>query len=356
MEKDRLIFHPDRPCTIAEEHNGRETIIHHAFGKLGTDDVQCFAIIGFNRIGKTSLLNCLRQPSIIGKYLGPQASRYSFLYMNIKEKEIPEPEIFFMEFYSKIKQLLNIDGLKNRWDDLPRITDFLEKSKQKLIVMFDDFNLIITNPNFPVAFFEGLRSWFSTHGNVGCIVSSPVQLLNLSVPVELAGSPFFNIFDSYSIPPLTPTEAIQLIKTRCLPGMLEREKDVSMLIDHFGCSPYPLHLAGKIWVDQFQNGNTSIEDSIPKSYEACIPYYEEIYSSLNNKQLENIASILSRKKKKDSYIDRTLIDRGWIKILGNDGYMPSRQMKRFFCMKLKIHYTEKSRGRFFRGLFKSKNR
>ncbi|MBF0552026.1 MAG: AAA-like domain-containing protein, partial [Deltaproteobacteria bacterium] len=247
-------FHPERPCENTAEHVGRKEILYHAYARLGTEDIQSFAVIGAFREGKSSLINYLQQPDVLDKYLPEHGGRYVFLCIDFKNEIISDPTEFFELFYQKAGRLLNLDGLKNMWDDLSCITEQLDKNDQKLITTFDNFNLLVTNPNFPVNFFEGLRSWFSTNRDVGCIVTSPLQLLNLAVPVELAGSPFFNIFDAYSLHPFSFSEAKQLIEERLPAELRERDKDLTRLINNFGFSPYPLHVAGKAWLTCFQQG------------------------------------------------------------------------------------------------------
>ena len=330
-------FHPDRACNIPEEHIGREDIIYHAYSRLITDDIQSFAVVGFKKEGKTSLINYIMEPAVQKEYLGTNADNYYFLYINFKKGMVIGPEEFFKEFYEKASQLMNIDGLHNLWDDLPRITDYLEKNDRKLVVVFDNFHLIINNPNFPVVFYEALRSWFSTHREVGCIVSSPLQLLYIKMPGQLVGSPFFNIFNSYSVYPLTTADATQLIETRLPPGLRAQNKAVATLIDNFGCSPYPLHIAGKVWADHFKKReDISFEAMTEEIYQACLPYYEKIYVELNNKQLINIKNVLNPKRKTNLPIDNTLIDRGWIKKSGQDVQIASKQLDRFFRKKLEI--------------------
>ncbi|MEN8216000.1 MAG: hypothetical protein ABFS56_06420 [Pseudomonadota bacterium] len=332
--EENLSFHPERACLNPQEYVGRESLLQHAYGRLGTEDVQSFAIIGFHKEGKTSFVNYLQQPSVVKRYLGGNANEYIFLSFDLAEHQLNDESTFFEAFYSRIETELAIPNLKDLLD-LNKITDWLEKNNRRLILIFDNFNLIVTNPNYRVSFYEGFRSWLSTHTHVGCVVTSPVQLLRLAIPVELAGSPFFNIFDSYALFSLSFAEATRLIYERLPEALQDREKDIIELIKQFGYSPYPLQQAGQVWVSRFEkDGELSFKQVIDDAYQACLPYYEEIYSSLTNKQLKSIATILSSGYKRKLKVDNNLIDRGWI--TKDRRRISARQMERFFRERMDI--------------------
>lgn len=346
-----LPFHPQRPCQNPEEHTGREQIVSYAYSRLSTmDNIQSFSIIGFKKEGKTSLMNYIRHPSIISTYLGKNAEAYRFLYMDMETENIQNPKVFFDKFYNKISEVIGIEGLHNYWNDLPKITDHLYKNGQKLVVMWDNFNLVVTNPDFSVGFYEGFRSWFYNDGPVGCVLSSPLQLLELSAPVELLSSPFFNIFDAYHVTPLSEMEATELIRRRVPPDVPERDQHIQLLVSNFGLNPYPLQIAGKAWLENYQKGNTSLDAAIEKGYKACLPYYEDIYSSLKSKQIENIKSIFDPKQKNGRMqMDNLLIDRGWATKAGYEMHISSKQLERFF--KEKLGLGKMSVGNKIRSLF-----
>ena len=352
--KEDLSFHPERPCFNPQEYVGRESLLQHAYGRLGTEDVQSFAIVGFHKEGKTSFVKYLQQPSVVERYLGSKANEYIFLYFDLAALQLNDEPTFFDAFYSKIEQVLALPNLKDLLY-FNKVTDWLEKNNRRLILIFDDFNLIVTNPNYRVSFYEGYRSWLSTHSHVGCIVTTPVQLLRLAIPVELAGSPFFNIFDSYTLFPLNFTEATRLVYERLPETLQEREKDIFELIGQFGYSPYPLQQAGKVWVSRFKKtGEPSFNQVIDEAYQACFPYYEDIYSSLTNNQLNGIASILNAGYKKTKLkIDNNLIDRGWV--TKDRSRISAGQMERFFREQMDIPVKQNifsSLKQFFSRFFK----
>ena len=310
-----LPFHPNRPCLQPTEHAGRKTLIQHVFGKLATDDVQSFAIIGFRKSGKTSFINHIQQPKILVEYLEEEHDYYFFITMSLSELQLKNKSEFFSAFFYAVEKNIGLDNLHDI-SDLQVISAWLQLHKKRLVLILDDFDHIITCSNFSVAFYESLRSWFSTNPNVGCIVTSPVQLLHLSIPMELAGSPFFNIFGSYTLPPLNENEAMSLLKER-LPYVLtvHHQDEIKALIKDVGVNPYELQKAGDFWMQSYQKkGIIRYQDIREDVYKIYSDYYHSIYLSLTKKQIRIIRLLLSNPKqeKKLTIFDPELINRGWV--------------------------------------------
>lgn len=338
-----LTFHPQRPCKKKEEHIGREYILRQAFARLNTDDVQSFVIIGLSKIGKTSFINQIKNPSVVKQFIKPieKAEKYYFLLFDCEKhiKELHSEEDFFKIFYKKIDKLFDITYLDNMMS-LDQITQWLLKYDLRLIIVLENFNLVITNPNFNVIFYDGLRSWFSTNVSIGCIITSPIELLRLAVPTELSGSPFFNIFNAFTLAPLTLTEATMLLDNR-LPKELDgHEIEIFDIIKHVGLNPYELQLAGSSWVKNFRKtGEMEFKKSLIFIYNDLIPYYNKLYSSLTDRQIKDIRSIISNEN--ITSIDRNLISNGWV--AKDKKKIIARQMKKYFCYRLKINFNEKNR-------------
>lgn len=361
MNSDSLpiMFHPYRPCQREEEHIGRNYILHQSFARLSTDDIQSFVIIGLAKSGKTSLINQICNTNIVEKHIKPKekAKKYRFLLFDCKEhiNNINSENDFFKLFYKKIEMLLGICSL-NGITDLDKITQWLFKYDLRLVVVLDNFNLIITNPNFNVVFYDGLRSWFSTKVNIACIITSPVHLLKLSVPTELSGSPFFNIFDAFTLKPVELTEATKLLNDRFPKVLNGCEIEISKIIKYTGFNPYNLQVAGYLWLKHYnKTGEKQFEKALPEIKKKLIPYYNDIYSNLTEKQMAGIRKILSHDYNNELVtIDHSLIANGWV--TKDKKHIVAKLMKDYFCEKLKINYYKdkyiiRKIGLFFKKLF-----
>ncbi|MCP4701620.1 MAG: hypothetical protein GY862_32885 [Gammaproteobacteria bacterium] len=333
MQKQAVSFHPERPCRTAAEHVGRTSLTEHAFGRLSTDDVQSFTVIGAEKMGKTSFLNYLRQPEVAMDYLD-NAADYQSVYLDAKKQNLSDEAAFFNAFHTEVEKLSGLTGLRGI-GDLHQITDWLEQQDKRLIVMLDNFNLIVANPNYRVPFYEGLRSWFSTRRHVGCVVSSPVQLLQLSMARELSGSPFFNIFGAYTLEPLRSEEAHRLITERLPAHLQKRHEDIQQLIEAFGLNPYPLQRAGQAWAGMAGHQHVPpVSAVIEAGYQACLGHYESLYAGLKKRQLAVIDALLDPSQPPPDRIDNLLVERGWISADGKS--LAATQMARFFRAKLGI--------------------
>jgi hypothetical protein len=82
---------------------------------------------------------------------------------------------------------------------------------RRLILLCDDFHHITKDPVYPPSFFESLRSLASTEERFAIVTSSFLPLNEMCSSVELAGSPFFNIFSMRRLGPLKRAGADELL-------------------------------------------------------------------------------------------------------------------------------------------------
>lgn len=304
-------FHPHRACEAYAEHMGRGTLVQHMFGRLGTDDVQSFAVIGFVKSGKSSLLNFIKCNETLAHYLKEKKDIYRFIYLDIDERNIKTESDFFDELYRLAAELYSDEVYEPL--TMEKISGIVNDRGERLVVMLDNFNKIITNHNFKVHFYESLRSWFSTCSGIGCIVSSPVQLLHLAVPMELSGSPFFNIFGTYNLNAFSDQEAAEFLISRLPYPLRERETDIQMVLHDVGNSPYELHVVGNSWLTGYEiSGNEAYEDVRENVFDCLSTHYQKIYDSFSRKQLVIMHSLVNEGDNSSIRFDPELVDRGWV--------------------------------------------
>lgn len=343
--KDRFTFHPERPCETPVEHNGREALLQHAFGRLGADDTQSFVLIGAEKMGKSSFLRHLCHPEVYKDYL-EQPDTYTFVYLDAETEELSGVQagenLFFQVLFRHLQALS--DDNHTQWEDSSDLRDvavWLKQQNKRLILLIDNFNLIITHPNYRVAFYESLRSWFSTHHQIGCVLSSPVQLLQLAMPLELSGSPFFNIFAAYLLEPLTLEESKDLLNQRLPTHLQAQTEQIELLIKHFCRTPYLLQQAGFAWCEHSRHGHVpDLEPVIEQAYQACQPYYESLYSDLGQ-HLAFIEAFVDPQQANPEAenVDRILVEYGVVDETGES--LCALQTIRFFQEKFGIRPTNR---------------
>ena len=202
------------------------------------------SIVGERRVGKSSLLKYLADPSVEQKN-GLDSSRFIFSYFDFLGypgitptelwqrllaemiSQISEPVII-----SEIRDLLNQPNIQ-----LTGLEMFLKKLNESglnWIILLDKFDTAAANPNFDQAFFGGLRN-LSKYA-LSYIIASHRSLTELQFAhAEAIVSPFFNIFRRVTLGGFSPDEIDTLIS-----GSLEGTGIV------FGAEDFELHdsLAG----------------------------------------------------------------------------------------------------------------
>jgi hypothetical protein len=152
----------------------------------------------------------------------------------------------------------------------------------------------------------------------------------LAIPVDLAGSPFFNIFDAYYLEPLAIHEAVTLLDSRLPERLRGREEDIFEIIKQVGHSPYLIQIAGNIWVSSFETDkDTKLNELLDAIYQINLAYHEKIYASLTANQRENIKSLINPLHKTGvERVDNKLIQSGWVN--KDAKKLTALQMERFF--------------------------
>jgi len=169
----------------------------------------CVAVLGERRFGKTSLLRHL-----LGQAAAPHLR---LIDVNLLRLCPPTPEGFYAALTAALARAerrsdpagLPPAGPVRHYYDLEEYLYRLGDAGGRLAVLIDEFDVVAQNQRFPKEFFDQLR---------GAANDLPLTLLTASVvPLSqfaqagVYGSPFFNIFLTERLGPLSPEEADALI-------------------------------------------------------------------------------------------------------------------------------------------------
>lgn len=185
----------------------------------GTDCV----IVGERRIGKTSLLRYIADPTVEAKN-GLDAENYAFAYLDCQGR----PNITFTELWKRI--LFEVAGQVKNVDLFEKVKKVMGKDEITLfdleilfaqcnetglniILLFDEFGAVTANPNLDQTFYGGLRN-LSNNLRVHYIVTTQRPLLELQYAYpETMTSPFFNTFRRVTLGSFTSEEVEELLTT-----------------------------------------------------------------------------------------------------------------------------------------------
>jgi len=178
------------------------------------------SITGEKRIGKSSLLRYLADPAVEQKN-GLDISRYIFSYFDFSGyPRITPTELWqrlLVEIINQISDPAILDEVRSlqtqKKIQLTSLELLLKKFKEfdlNWVILFDEFDLAATNPNFDQTFFGGLRN-LSKYA-LSYIIASHRSLTELQFAhPEAIVSPFFNIFRRVTLGGFSPDEIDTLI-------------------------------------------------------------------------------------------------------------------------------------------------
>jgi hypothetical protein len=180
------------------------------------------SVVGERRVGKSSLLLNLADPSIKQKN-GLEVARYIFTYFDFLGYPTITPtelwrrlltgtlgQISAPSLVAQVRSMLTQDKIELA--GLEILLKGFEEANLNLVILLDEFDTAAANPNFDQAFFGGLRNL--SKYPLSYIIASHRTLseLRFAHPEALV-SPFFNIFRRVTLGGFTSDEVETLLTT-----------------------------------------------------------------------------------------------------------------------------------------------
>ena len=194
------------------EFFGRRREIERVMARIGAATPQSVSLLGERRAGKSSLLWHISQPEVYTSYLD-DAERYVFIFLDFQGMHHLDQEGFCRAFGQHLKEAaggrLEVGELQNL-SELEATAQTLDRAGLQLICLFDEFETVTHSPAFGTEFYGSLRSLANLH-NLAYITASRKHLRTLCTSREISESPFFNIFTTTHIGPMTQEESAALI-------------------------------------------------------------------------------------------------------------------------------------------------
>jgi serine/threonine-protein kinase len=173
----------------------------------------------------------------------PNPEKYIFAYLDFQQCVSVTVEEFLQMLYSEIEEKLPETVKVKQMKDYKTFTSMLKtlnKSGYKLILLFDEFEEILSNENLGGDFFSYLRS-IANRYDVAYVVSTKRNLIDLSRE-ELLGSPFFNIFTTIHLGLFQENEALDLIKIPSAEGDIPLVGESAFILRNAGLFPFFIQL------------------------------------------------------------------------------------------------------------------
>jgi len=321
----------------------RKTEVAKIFSRIGGPRPQSISIVGERRVGKSSLLYYICNESVRRKFL-QDFEDYIFVFCDLEEKTDMDVDDFFTLVAKKIaietrrfseKDLFE----KVTYDSFLKLIQELDISKKKVILAFDEFDVVTKNENFGSEFFSYLRSLANSY-NVAYITSSRKDLQELChTEGGIEYSPFFNIFTHMPIGPFDRESALELIREPSKREGIPLEEYSEFIFELAGFHPFFLQVAcsnmfeyldlhGSIDEEGFQN----VEENF---FEEAEDHFEYMWDHLEDGERRCLSTIAESEELMDrklQFIAKKLVKRGFLTKDGRDYKIFSKPFKNFiFC-------------------------
>jgi class 3 adenylate cyclase len=204
------------------------------------------------------------------------------------------------------------------YDSLKRFAMELRREKGKLIVLFDEFELITQNAAFDTTFYAFLRGLASNY-DIAYVTSSVRDLQELCSVKEIANSPFFNIFSKVHLGPFRGAEGFDLIEKPSSGAGCPLSKYTDSILEMSGMIPFFIQMACSAFFEHLQaEGGVKDEGTIRKIeeifFDEAEPHFRYISDGFDDDAKEVCKAILTGEvideDRKNVVLD--LIRRGYV--------------------------------------------
>jgi len=285
---------------------GRQREIESLYSAVITH--QCRSIVGERKLGKSSLLTAIAQPSVLERY-GLDPTRTLFLYLDLEGMASAEREDFWIEVLDRLSAALPttedalsdrvgrlLDTGELRFTTVRRLLRRVRDAGLDLVLTLDEFEGLARNPNFEPDFYGELRSLAGELGIV-YLTASKRGLYELTYHhTDTLSSPFFNIFSEMTLGLMAEDEARDLLQNLSQqgsgPGFCEEESELALELA--GPHPFFLQIAGFYLYELPGRG----EPQSPDVYEQAArrfsaeaeDHYRYIWSQLSDEEQQALLS------------------------------------------------------------------
>ena len=247
MGADNPFFHRGAIRRV-EEFVGREAEIAQTLDLLRNG--QSVSLIGPRRIGKSSLLLHLGQPTVRAAHrLDPPHSL--FVMLDCQELAGSPPEEVYELMLDGLLEAATVAGLALETAGQPGTYRALDRALQQVyaqgvsvVVLLDEFELLAANQHLTPYFFARLRGLTTKYG-LAYLTASQRPLFAITAEEAVLSSPFFNIFVTVPLGLFSEAEAHELFARRLSRTAVTFPDELTRyLMWLVGRHPFFLHIAG----------------------------------------------------------------------------------------------------------------
>jgi hypothetical protein len=299
MNTTRLPLNPFRygKPVPPERFVGREEALRTVFARVVNSDST--AIVGEPHIGKSSFLRYIRDAQVQASWLDTSPT-YAFIDLDCHLiAEAYQPTEFWHEVLDRAMELAQSEPLRRQIASaqqgelqsfmLKRIFEQIGREGMRVVLLIDEFDVLLHHPNFNTAgFFGTLRSLAIQTDGLALVTSSrlPVAEMNRRCyEINPVGSPFFNNLIEVRLLPLQPPE-IDLLIDQALASSSVRftPDDRAYIAQISGRHPFLVQIASAALFDVITQPDSTLERNTAVEQlmlRRAIDHFEDVWRHLN---------------------------------------------------------------------------
>ncbi len=251
------------PVITLKQFFGRRYQINEFFDMInGKKALMPQRVVGIRRSGKTSFLQYLSNKNVIDKMVSPDSEPTTIVYINLEEG-VNTPNDFFLLVAEKISKAdSSAEESFSQIETFAKFSEFADWVRRflvhsRLVVLLDEFDMLVDSENFDVNFFRNLRSLVNDRFVWIISLKSLDNKFDNKSLSEDNTSYFLNIF--YSTPiylgQMEPEEADELVyipaKSQGVNIIKEEIEQIKNLAGYF---PYFLQAVSERWLCSMRSG------------------------------------------------------------------------------------------------------
>ena len=273
---------------------GRSAAVRTIFSRLYNGEST--AIVGEPHIGKSSILSYVADHEIQAEWLGERAAKH--LFAEIDCHMIPRqfsPADFWSHTLADVPQVVSHDSVARQWEAMKvsqfgsfavkRLVESVDLAGWCVVLIIDEFDVLVNHPNFDGEFFGTLRS-LAIHTNALAVITAsrlPVAEMNRrSLELNPHGSPFFNNFAEVRLIPLSPAECRALIDTALATTETRfSDADYDLIYALSGRHPYLVQVAASALFDVEADGKAESHQAASTLFhDRAAPHFDDVWRHL----------------------------------------------------------------------------
>ncbi len=329
----------DNPTTLRDPAHfvGRQQTLKRIFSLV--QNRQNVALVGGRRIGKTSLLNCLRSPEMQQKLnvdgTNKDGRKLLFLYFDLQRSSMKERVDFFSDILQVLREQIQQlgetleEGL-TKDDELDMLLNLFQEHNIYPVLIMDTFDDIAQYQFIDENLFNFLR-YEGSRGKISYIIASVESLWEILGKLlpggGLASSPFHNIFARIPLSGFEEAEVVEFLRdTSSAGGLPFSQEEIRWVSQLAGKHPFLLQQVATLLFEEkriHEPGSVNLEQVRKEAQQNLFYYFEDCWAAMDDEARQSVVRVAIQQSREKE-----------VSAAQVDGNYPELCSSKLFCMYL----------------------